>query len=302
MRRAGAPRCSLRIDGCKLPRLRLLLHVAETTGEVNTAPSVTAHQEGVSFAPELATTDTAADPTRHLLQAGQLADELGFDALFLPDHPTFMPDCWLHLAALAATTKRIRLGTGVACALYRHPVVLARLAADLDRKCGGRFVLGLSVGWSASELARLGLALPPTRVRQIALEETIAILHGVWGGQPFTYHGSYFATEQARIDPSPVQQPPHGFSSPGGGERGTLRQVTQYTDACQLGDFGMLNGASSPAGIHAKLGVLSQHCTAVGRAYDAILRTHFTGWLGHRTELFDHAFTESARDLRLRNA
>ena len=67
---------------------------------------VSAHQRQAGFALQLATVDTSADPQRHVLRSGQLADELGFDAVFLPDHPSWLPDCWVHLVALAVTTSR----------------------------------------------------------------------------------------------------------------------------------------------------------------------------------------------------
>jgi alkanesulfonate monooxygenase SsuD/methylene tetrahydromethanopterin reductase-like flavin-dependent oxidoreductase (luciferase family) len=65
----------------------------------------------------------------------------------------------------------------------------------------------------------------------------------------------------------------------GGGERTTLRQVAQYADACQLGSFGMVSGATTPEEIGRKLAVLRQHGQAIGRPFETVLRTHFTGWL-----------------------
>ena len=162
---------------------------------------VSAHQQQVGFALQLATVDTSADPGRHVLRSGQLAEELGFDAIFLPDHPSWLPDCWVHLAALAVTTSRIRLGPGVACALYRHPVVLARLAADVDQLSGGRLILALGAGWDASEFARLGSSLPSVRHRQTAIEETLAIVRGVWGPAPFSFEGRCFSTVDAQSYP-----------------------------------------------------------------------------------------------------
>jgi alkanesulfonate monooxygenase SsuD/methylene tetrahydromethanopterin reductase-like flavin-dependent oxidoreductase (luciferase family) len=68
------------------------------------------------------------------------AEDLGFDSYWLPDHLALISDCWTLFSALAVTTSRIRLGTLVDCAFYRHPVVLARTAADVDRLSGGRFI------------------------------------------------------------------------------------------------------------------------------------------------------------------
>lgn len=240
---------------------------------------VSDHHERVGFALELATADCPGQPAEHLLRASRVAEELGFDAVFLPDHPSSMPDCWLHLAAIARRTERIRLGSGVACALYRHPVVLARLAADLDNLSGGRVILGIGAGWDAREFARLGRPMPPIPQRQAALEEAITIVRGVWGPRPFTYHGRYFDTVDAHVSPAPAQHPGPPLLVAGGGERVTLRQVARYADACQLSDMPILSGRGTADDLRHKLSVLRQHCAAVGRAYDAILRSHYTGWL-----------------------
>jgi alkanesulfonate monooxygenase SsuD/methylene tetrahydromethanopterin reductase-like flavin-dependent oxidoreductase (luciferase family) len=214
-----------------------------------------------------------------LLSAGRLAEHLGFDAFFFADHPAWGLDPWLHMAAVAATTERIRLGTGVACALYRPPVLTARLAADIDNLSGGRLILGLGCGWDANEFANLGLPFPPAPERQAALEEAIAIIRGAWGAEPFTFTGRHFQTSNARVSPPPLQHPGPPLLLAGGGERVTLRQVAQYADACQLGSFGMVSGTGAVEEIARKLDVLREHCAALGRPYDTVLRTHFTGWL-----------------------
>jgi alkanesulfonate monooxygenase SsuD/methylene tetrahydromethanopterin reductase-like flavin-dependent oxidoreductase (luciferase family) len=107
------------------------------------SPWVEQHREQISFGLQVFPNDTRTEPARHLLAAGQLAEDLGFDAFFVGEHPAWSLDGWLHLAALAATTTRIRLGSIVNCVYYRHPVMLARLAADLDNLSQGRLILGL---------------------------------------------------------------------------------------------------------------------------------------------------------------
>src|SRR5688572_15859106 len=96
------------------------------------SPWVAEYRAQVGFALQVFPLEERDDPAGKMLAAGRLAEELGFDAFFCGDHPAWGPDPWLHMAALAAATERIRLGTGVACALYRPPVLTARLAADLD--------------------------------------------------------------------------------------------------------------------------------------------------------------------------
>jgi alkanesulfonate monooxygenase SsuD/methylene tetrahydromethanopterin reductase-like flavin-dependent oxidoreductase (luciferase family) len=137
-------------------------------------------RDRTGFAVQVFPIDTPRDPARHLLAAARLAEELGLDAFFVGDHPAWALDPFVHLAAIAATTQRIRLGVNACCALYRHPVMTARLAADVDNLSGGRLILGLGNGWDANEFANLGLPFPSARERQQALEEAITIMRGVW--------------------------------------------------------------------------------------------------------------------------
>jgi alkanesulfonate monooxygenase SsuD/methylene tetrahydromethanopterin reductase-like flavin-dependent oxidoreductase (luciferase family) len=172
-------------------------------------------------------------------------------------------------------TKRIGLGTDVACVSYRHPVMTARLAADLDRLSQGRFVLGLGIGAFADEFAALGLPFASTAERQTLLEESIAVIRGVWGDAPFTFHGRHVQTVDARIAPPPVQRPSPPLMIAGGGERVTLRQVAAYAEACNLNSV----GAPAAADVERQLAALRRHCEALGRPPETVLRTHTTGWL-----------------------
>jgi alkanesulfonate monooxygenase SsuD/methylene tetrahydromethanopterin reductase-like flavin-dependent oxidoreductase (luciferase family) len=243
------------------------------------APWIAQLRQQIGFGLQVFPTETRTDPARALLAAGRLAEDLGFDAFFFGDHPAWGLDCWVHMAALAATTTRIRLGPNVVCAGYRHPVLTARLAADLDNLSGGRLILGLGAGWDSNEYANLGLPFLSARERQAALEEAITIIRGVWGEAPFSFHGRYYHSDNARVAPAPIQRPAPPLLIAGGGERTTLRQVAQYADACQLGSFGVIGGGTTPHDIQHKLAVLRGHCEAIGRPFETVLRTHFTGWL-----------------------
>lgn len=215
------------------------------------SPWVAEYRAQVGFALQVFPLEERDDPAGKMLAAGRLAEELGFDAFFCGDHPAWGPDPWLHMAALAA---------------------------DLDNLSGGRLILGLGCGWDANEFANLGLPFPSVSERQAALEEAIAIIRGAWGDQPFTFAGRFFQTANAHVTP-PLHRPGPPLLLAGGGERVTLRQVAQYADACQLGSFGMVSGTGTTAEIARKLAVLRGHCEAIGRPYDTVLRTHFTGWL-----------------------
>lgn len=245
------------------------------------SPWVEAYHDRIGFGLQVFPIDTATDPARHLLAASQLAEDLGFDAFFVGDHPAWALEGWLHLAAIAVMTKRIRLGLLVSCISYRHPVMTARLAADLDNLSQGRLILGLGIGWDDNEFANLGLPYPPAPERQAALEEAITIIRGAWGVESFTFHGRYYSTTRARVTPAPVQQPTPPLLLAGGGERVTLRQVAQYADACNLVSYGtgVLSAAATIADIRHKLDVLRQHCAALGRPFETVLRTYSTGWL-----------------------
>jgi len=246
-------------------------------------PWVAARHNQIRFALQVDTRKDDPEPSAHVLAAGRLAEALGYDAFFTGDHPSWQSEVWLHMAALAVTTERIGLGPLVSCALYRPPVVTARLAADLDNLSRGRLVLGLGIGWDASalgwgtnEFERMGLPYPPVRERQAALAEVITILRGVWGPEPFTFHGTYYTTKDAQVVPPPRQGVPPIVIA-GAGER-TLRQVAQLADACNIGPV-VTGGVNKPDEAHRKFESLRRQCEAVGRPYDAILRTHFTLWL-----------------------
>lgn len=239
---------------------------------------VTTFQDRIGFGLQAVPRPDDPDPAERLLAAGRLADDLGLDAFFVGDHPAYAPEPWLHLAALATATTRVRLGSVVLCAGYRPPVLTARLAADLDRLSAGRLFLGLGIGWNAAEFAQLGLRFPPVPARQAALAEAITIIRGVWGDEPFTFHGAHHTTEQERITPPPVQRPAPPLLVAGAGER-ALRLVAEHADACNFGPGHATGLARSAADVRAKLDTLDRHCRDLGRDPATILRSHFTSWL-----------------------
>lgn len=219
------------------------------------------------------------DPARTLLRAGRLAEDLGFDAFFIGDHPGYMPDVWLHLGAIAAQTSRVRLGSIVLCAGYRPPVVTARQIADLDNLSQGRAILGLGHGWNGGEFAQLGLPFPSVSERQAALAETIEIMRGVWYAPPFTYHGRYHWCEQAGIAPAPSQPGGPPLVLAGAGERTALRLVARYADACNFGPGHATGLARTPEEVRRKNDILDRYCHEEGRDPRSVLRTHFVSWV-----------------------
>ena len=219
------------------------------------------------------------DAAQSMLAAGHLAEKLGFDGFFIGDHPAYAPEVWLHLAALAVQTTRIRLGSVVLCAGYRLPVLTARLGADLDNLSGGRFILGLGHGWNAAEFAQLGLPFPPVSRRQEALAEAIEIIRGAWGPEPFTFHGTHHSTEREQILPPPRQEPGPPLILAGAGERTALRLTARYADACNFGPGHATGLVRTPEDVRRKNAIVDERCQELGRDPRSVLRSHFTSWL-----------------------
>jgi len=96
-------------------------------------PWVIERRGGIRFALQAVAATDDPEPGAAEIAAGQLAEELGYDAFFLGDHPAWAPESWLHLSVIASQTRRIRLGQMVAAVPYRTPLLTARLQSDLDR-------------------------------------------------------------------------------------------------------------------------------------------------------------------------
>lgn len=245
-------------------------------------PWVAQRRGQVNFATQLiASYDDPQGPA--IVQAAKLVDDLGVDAIFLSDHPTWAPEPYVHLAAMAMVTKRVGLGPMVAASPYRNPVHYARLVSDIDHLSNGRAINGLGIGWNAAEwdmgnneFERMGIPYPPTPDRQAALEEAIAIMRGAWSGEPFTLLGDYFQVEQARVPPT-SQQPEPPLVIAGAGKK-TLNQVARLADMSNFGS-GPSGQVDGPAEAAQRLAVLRAQCELVERTFEDIIRSHFIHWL-----------------------
>ena len=155
-----------------------------------------------------------------LLALARRSEHLGFDAFFRSDHYLKMgsveglpgpSDAWTTLAGLARDTSRIRLGTLVNSATFRHPGVLAISVANVDDMSGGRVELGLGAGWFDAEHRAYGIAFPEVRERFDVLEEQLAVIDGLWRtplGSTFSYAGRHYSVVESPALPKPVQSPP----------------------------------------------------------------------------------------------
>ena len=192
------------------------------------------------------------------------------------DHPGSNADCWTALSALAAVTSTIRLGLAVDCIYYRSPYLLARQAADVDRLSNGRLVLGLGIGHVKNEFQEMGIPFPPTAQRLEGMEETIAIVRGLFIGRAVRFEGKQWSVDSPGTFLPPVQQPRVPILLAGGGEKVTLRQVAQYADASNMGAHGSIGMAVSDEDIRRKFRVLAGYCEQFGRPADSVLRSQFT--------------------------
>jgi F420-dependent oxidoreductase-like protein len=169
------------------------------------------------------------------------------------------------LSALAAVVPRIRLGTIVLSNTFRHPAVLAKMAAQIDIISGGRLVLGLGAGWHPGEHEAYGIPFPPMRERLERLDEACQVIRSLWTERRSTFDGRYYQLSDALLEPKPVQTPHPPLMIGGGGERVTLRLVAAHADAC--------NVLGGPKVFARKGAILDQHCAAIGRDPKTIRRT-----------------------------
>jgi len=182
----------------------------------------------VSFAP------VAAEAVR--------AERLGFDSVWVSDH--FFGSLGRYgggperygsleplttLAALSVRTSRVRLGTLVLSAGFRHPALVAKSAAAIDRLSGGRLELGLGAGWFADEFAGLAYPFGSVRERFDQLEETVAYLGALFDGEPASFAGERFEMHEAFNHPRPIQAPPPMLLG-GKGEQRLLGLAARYAD------------------------------------------------------------------------
>lgn len=152
--------------------------------------------------------------TRVLANLAHLADEAGWDGFFLTDTiqmegtaalPTSDP--WIDLAAIAMRTERIRIGLIVTAVTRYRPWQLARLAATVDRLANGRLILGVGSGDPHDVgFAAFGEEMDPKR-RAAMLDESLAIVQGLWSGAPFRFEGEHYTVNEIALLPTPVQTP-----------------------------------------------------------------------------------------------
>lgn len=207
-----------------------------------------------------------------VLEIARHAESIGFDGVWYADH--FMPDgdatrvpyteSWTTLAALAASVPRIRIGPLVTGNTYRHPAVLAKMAATVDQLSGGRLVLGLGAGWQENEHRQYGIPFYTVKERLERLAEAAELIKSLFANETTTFKGKHYTLDAAVLEPKPVQKPLPLLIG-GGGEKVTLRIAARFADEWNVwGDVERLRQ---------KMAILDGHCAQVGRDPRAIQRS-----------------------------
>jgi F420-dependent oxidoreductase-like protein len=212
-------------------------------------------------------------PWGEILDLARHCEATGWDGVYVADH--FMPhgdftpdvdpsapldgdtlECWSVVAALAAAVPRLRLGTLVSSVTYRHPAVLANIAAAVDNISDGRLVLGIGAGWQENEHAAYGIDLDTVSERLDRFEEACEVIASLLRERRTTFAGKHYRITDAPNQPAPVQRPLPLLIG-GGGERRTMRIAARYADEW--------NVWSTPDVLADKVRVLHDHCDALGR-------------------------------------
>ncbi len=197
---------------------------------------------------------------RLMLEDGIHVERLGFDAVWLPDHFYFQqaaglatfPEVWTLITAIAVKTERLTLGTNVVAATFRHPAMLAKMAAALQDLCGGRFILGIGAGNQVQEHTAMGLDFEHRVGR---FKEYMPILRDLLDGQSVTFRGRYFTLQDASLR-SVVPPVPVWIASGG-------PQMFELT--ARYGNGWNIAGGRDAAAIRDKYLQFEAACAAAGR-------------------------------------
>lgn len=212
------------------------------------------------------------DPWAETLVIARHAEATGWDGVYYADH--FMPnaadtsapvgECWTTLAALAAAVPRVRIGPLVTGNTYRHPAVLAKMAATVDIISGGRLVLGLGAGWQENEHRAYGIEFPTLGGRMNRLEEACHVITSLFANHRTTFQGRYYQLQDAPLEPKPIQQPLPLLIG-GGGEQRTLGIAARYASEW--------NVWGTPEVLAHKGRILDRYCEELGRDPRSIRRS-----------------------------
>jgi F420-dependent oxidoreductase-like protein len=201
---------------------------------------------------------------------------------------------WMTLAALAQATRRVRLGTLVTGIHYRHPAVLANMAATLDIISEGRLEIGIGAGWNEEESGAYGIELGSPGERSDRFEEACEVLVQLLTEETTTFRGKHYELTDARCNPKAVQRPHPPICIGGSGEKRTLRTTARFAQ-----HWNFVGGTVEE--FARKRAVLRQHCADVGRdPEEIVLSTHVRfGADSQETAAIAAGFAEAGADLAI---
>lgn len=181
--------------------------------------------------------DVSFDTIREIVSRYEITkfDSVWFaDHFFVKSHPSNSHfEAWITLAAVAAITNRLRLGTAVTCNSYRHPALLAKMSSTLDVISNGRLDLGIGAGWHREEYLSCGMPFPSFDVRVEQLREAVQLMTKMWTEEKANFSGKYYTIHGALNQPKPVQKP-HPPIWIGGKSDKILRVVAELADGCNF--------------------------------------------------------------------
>jgi F420-dependent oxidoreductase-like protein len=203
------------------------------------------------------------------VEVAQQADRMGFESIWLYDHFHTVPDptdeitfeSFTSLAALAALTRRVRIGHIVLCTAFRNPALTAKMISTLDSISEGRADLGIGAGWKREEWLAYGYAFPTTRERLAVLADHLEIITRMLEpGQTNRAHftGTYASVAGAINRPKPVQQPRVPIMVGGNGPNVTWRLAAKFADELNLDGM-------TPEEVGDALPVIGARCEEIGR-------------------------------------
>ncbi len=213
------------------------------------------------------------------------AEQLGFESLWVYDHFHTTPDptdeltfeSFTTLSALAAVTRRVRLGHLVMCAAFRNPALVAKMVSTMDTISGGRMEMGIGAGWKEEEWKAYGYRFPSTPERQALLRDALEILTAMFGSGRASYAGAGASIEGAINVPKPLQQPRVPIMVGGNGRKVTWGLAARYADELNL-------DAVPPNKLPDALATIRRRCEEAGRD-PATLRVSVHLWLKDRAWL-----------------
>ena len=150
---------------------------------------------------------TRGRSAEHWSEVARRAEALGYDTLLMPDHITDQLAPMSALAAAAAATTTLRVGSFVFDNDYRNPVMLAKEATTLDLLSGGRLEFGIGAGWSRRDYQQLGIPYDTPKVRVDRMEEAVVLIKRLWTEEKVTHEGPHYRVRDAIVLPRPTQRP-----------------------------------------------------------------------------------------------